>query len=225
MAHVWPSRAQSYRVSRPGPGSVVVIKVSSHHRRHRTGIGGASLLSLRLLSPEITIEVVIDGRLLRRRRRCHWRLDRKGCQRGGQPWICFISRLWQLDLREVLVDDWRWRFGNVGRETGTLQAWVRKDRSRRSRRSRGSRRRLWLWRLRCLVLLRWSLCRLRLLIQLDPDAVSRRSWLVRPLQLDWRSVGLGSLLGRFKHMAWGRRSARDLHVLPCRLLLFLRFLA
>ena len=95
----------------------------------------------------------------------------------------------------------------------------------RRRRRRRRRRRLWLWRLRGLVLLRWSLCRLRLLIQLDPDAVSRRSWLVRPLQLDWRSVGLGSLLGRFKHMAWGRRSARDLHVLPCRLLLFLGFLA
>ena len=99
------------------------------------------------------------------------------------------------------------------------------ERLRRSRGSRRRRRKLWLWRLRCLVLLRWSLCRLRLLIQLDPDAVSRRSWLVRPLQLDWRSVGLGSLLGRFKHVAWGRRSARDLHVLPCRLLLFLGFLA
>lgn len=82
---------------------------------------------------------------------------------------------------------------------------------------RRSRRRLW----RLVLLFRWSLCRLRLLIQLDPDAVSRRSWLVRPLQLDWRSVGLARLLGRLEHVAWGRRSARNLQVLPYRLLLLL----
>ena len=40
----------------PGPVSVVVVEIVSHHRCHGTCIGGASLLPLRLLQAEISLK-------------------------------------------------------------------------------------------------------------------------------------------------------------------------